>query len=86
MGILEDIQYKFGTVKKVGADGEHLANELRLMMKHMENVIIGFEEGMQSEEWTNNFAAFGGDDALVWAQGVYRELKETEAKLKEMGL
>ena len=86
MAILDDIQTQFGTIKKVGADGERLAAELKLMLKHMDFVITEFEAGMQSEAWLTNFSSFGGDQAMAWASGVYQELKRTRSTLTQLGL
>lgn len=84
--VLDEIKAKFGTVKKAGADGEKLASVLQRMLDDQDWIIAEFEAGMQSEEWSNNFAAFGGEEAMIFAQNAYSKIKASREDLKSIGL
>ena len=86
MPILDTLEQTFGHIKKVGRDGEQLSSELRSMLKHMDSIISTFEHGMQSQEWSGNFAMYGGQEALAWGTAVYTEIKKTREKLKTLDL
>ena len=86
MSILDDINKKFSTVRKVGSDGEKLVNSLDLLIKELDFIINEFELGMKSETWVNNFSSIGGVELLKWSQDIYMKLKETREYLKTQGL
>ena len=86
MNKLDEVQIKFGVVKKVGADGERLAHEVKEMIRHMDFVINEFESGLQSETWTTNFEMFGGQEAVEFGMAVYQEIKESREKLQALGI
>ena len=86
MPILDTLEQTFGKIKQVGRDGEQLSSELRNTIKYMDAVIATFEGGMQSQEWSGNFAMYGGQDALAWGTAVYTELKTVREKLTSLDL
>ena len=84
--VLRNILDTFGEVKRIGANGEKLANETIEMLKHMDYLIQEFEVGMQDPDWLKNFEDYGEPGTLDWAEALYIELKETRVKLTALGL
>lgn len=84
--LLDGVAAKFGEAKRVGASGEHMAYELGALVTNIDHITFDFEEGLKSPAWVENFRAVGGDELLVWAEAVYKDLLIMKATLQGHGL
>lgn len=83
---LSEIQKTFGTVKKVGADGEKLINEVVHMIQHMDYIIEEFGNGLQSDVWKGNFTAFTSEEDMMLAYELYTIILEARTKISDKGI
>lgn len=80
------IKSQFAELKKVGATAEDLAGKIEQIYLQSKGVTDYFEaKALEGGEFMNNFYAFGGQDAVDYAQAVYVVLKEMNSKLEALG-
>ena len=82
---LDHIQAVFTEIEAVGTTGKELADTLLVINRKIASAIKTFEDGMASDVWSANFAAFAGSDSMEYAEQVYIVLLETKAKLDALG-
>ena len=83
---IQDIGNQFAELRKVGTTAEDLANTILDIYTKSKKTTDYFELKMsEGGEFMNNFYAFGGQEAIEYAQAVYAVLKEMNTKLEALG-
>ena len=87
MGLkIEEIAATFGNVKQIGIVGQELAEKVMEVYSITKSITSEFEqEREEQDQFMQNFAAFAGEDGLVYAGQLYAILKEMETKLESLG-
>jgi hypothetical protein len=87
MGLqIETIGKQFAELKRVGSTAEDLANTILDIYTKSKKTTDYFEMKIaEGGEFMNNFYAFGGQEAITYAQAVYGVLKEMNTKLEALG-
>ena len=79
---LTNVENSFTQLKMVGEDGAGLAKLTKRTLENMQMICTMFEKGQASQEWSQNFSVFAGDEGQQLAFEIYTEFKTLLTKLE----